>query len=664
MRFVIYLVAVLLLAEPLTKSAIVPREHPRLLGNAAELKEIAKERRPEFERMRAVATSKSGDDHSRGISMALVAAIDDNIAMAHEAQELAMKLVNGPIRKGHVTFGHDLALAGLIYDLCHSAWSEGDRSKFHEYFIKTVEANRDSETHVFHNGWYAYKNWGIGIAALASYHENPWATEILAELDKDYRTRAAPALELAGAGGGWAEGYYIHYWSYEWLFFCEVLRRSGGVDYFELAPAFYKNRALASAFETYPGLSEYNTRRPIPMGDGGGRVFGGDRDKQLSARRILVNWFRDDPTHQALHTFNELTPRVGVGNNAYKDFLWRNATVVKGNLKFLPLSHFAAGPGFVYARSSWGEDATYFFLKAGDRFTAHQHLDNGHFLIYREGELAGDGGHYESFGGSHDVNYHARSIAHNTVLILDPRERWPAIRGGKVTGNDGGQHHNWPHHNGAVGDPGEWEQKRHLYDIADMLAFRERGQYMYAAVDLTRSYSSNKLVNYTRQVVYLRPGTFVILDNVTSARREFKKTWVLQAMKPPTRSGDHHVISNGKGKLYVQTLLPERPVISFASGSELYGYGGKAYPPERSTGAAPECRVEISPAEESVQDFFLHVLTATDAGAEAAPLATLQRNGDRLEVKVGEATIAFSSRRPGGEIQIGAQREELEVKKR
>ena len=31
-------------------------------------------------------------------------------------------------------------------------------------------------------------------------------------------------------------------------------------------------------------------------------VVYGDRDKVLSARRILVNHFRDDPAHQAVHT--------------------------------------------------------------------------------------------------------------------------------------------------------------------------------------------------------------------------------------------------------------------------------------------------------------------------------------------------------------------------
>ena len=59
-------------------------------------------------------------------------------------------------------------------------------------------------------------------------------------------------------------------------------------------------------------------------------------------------------------------------------------------------------------RSSWDDDATYFFFKCGNRFTAHQHLDVGNFLVYRHEELIGDGGHYDGFGTRHDVNYHLR----------------------------------------------------------------------------------------------------------------------------------------------------------------------------------------------------------------------------------------------------------------
>jgi hypothetical protein len=46
---------------------------------------------------------------------------------------------------------------------------------------RTVDANVASETHVFHNGWYGYKNWGIGLACYATYPTNPRAPEILAE---------------------------------------------------------------------------------------------------------------------------------------------------------------------------------------------------------------------------------------------------------------------------------------------------------------------------------------------------------------------------------------------------------------------------------------------------------------------------------------------------
>jgi hypothetical protein len=249
------------------------------------------------------------------ISLALVAAIERDETLGRKVQQMAMRYVNEPIRQGHVPFGTDLALCALAYDLCFECWSDADRAKFHDYVNKTVDANVQSETHVFHNGWYGYKHWGIGLAGYATYYENDRAAAILRALENEYRSRAAPALELAGAGGGWAEGYYIHYWLYEWLFFCEVARRCEGVDYYALAPKFFHNRAIASIFETWPGLREYGSRRCVPMGDGGGRLFGGDRDKTLSARRILVNFYRDDPDHQVVQAFNEATPRSSVGRS-------------------------------------------------------------------------------------------------------------------------------------------------------------------------------------------------------------------------------------------------------------------------------------------------------------------------------------------------------------
>ena len=634
----------------------VSKSHPRLLGSRHRLQKLVGQRPEAYQRVVRVARELDADDHSKMISMALVCAIEQDEQLGKRAVQMAMKYVNGPVRKGHVPFAHDLARCAIVYDLCHEYWSQPERAKFHAYINKTVDANIRSETHVFHNGWYGYKNWGIGLACYATFYENERAEEILRTLEQEWRSRAAPALNMAGAGGGWAEGYYVNYWLYEWLFFCEAARYCEGIDYYALAPRFFRDRAVASMFEAYPGIKIYNSRRPVPMGDGGGRMFGGDRDKALSARRILVNRFRDEPSHQAVHAFNETTPRSSVGVYAYKDFLWRDTTVRKADLNGFKLSHISPGPGYVYARSSWNEDATYFFFKCGDRFTAHQHLDIGHFLIYKYEELVGDGGHYDAFGSNHDVNYHLRTIAHNTILVHDPCETWPGIRAGPVSGNDGGQRHAWPHHNGAVTDVTQWQEGRQLYDIADVLAFEDKGDYMYVAGDCARAYLPKKLEYFTRQVVFLRPGTFIIFDRVSSKNRRFRKTWLLQTMKVPAKTEDGLVVTNGKGRLFIQTLLPPDPEVKLITGPALYSYGGKTYSPKRDTGPAPQCRIEISPTRQRAVDYFLHVLTATDAGVASIKKANAQVKDQEVTVVIGEARTTFRMAEVAGHIELSGRR--------
>jgi hypothetical protein len=237
-------------------------------------------------------------------------------------------------------------------------------------------------------------------------------------------------------------------------------------------------------------------------------------------------------------------------------------------------------------------------------------------------------------------------------LLHDPSEVWPNIRAGNVTGNDGGQAHNWPHHNGAVTDPAHWHEGRDLYDIADILAFKDQGAYIYVAGDCTRAYSSDKMGCFTRQIVFLRPGTFIIFDRVESKNARFKKTWLLQAMKIPIRVDEHLVMTNGKGRLFVQTLLPHNPDVKIISGSNLYQYGGRNYPPARDTGPAPVCRIEVSPSEPRAWDYFLHVLTATDNDINSVNKAVTNVTDDEIEVSVGQTKITFTTTQVGGSINL------------
>ena len=279
----------------------------------------------------------------------------------------------------------------------------------------------------------------------------------------------------------------------------------------------------------------------------------------------------------------------------------------------------------------------------------------GTFPDLQYDELVGDGGHYDSFGSDHDVNYHLRTIAHNTILIHDPSETWSRIRAGNVSGNDGGQSHDWPHHNGAVSDPAEWQKKRELYDIADILAFEDQGHYVYVAGDCTRAYSAKKLEYFTRQIVFIRPGTFVIFDRVKSKNPDFKKTWLLQTMKAPTQDESNLIVTNGRARLFIQTVLPHNPQTRFVKGANLYRYSGKTYPPQRDTGPAPECRIEISPSQPAAIDYFLYILTATDANTTSVEKAVTQVEDPEVTVTVGKTKITFTMAEVGGRIEISGR---------
>ena len=174
---------------------VVPKEHPRLFGNAHELKTLAQQRPQEFQRMKSVAENRESDDYARMVSISLVNAIEPDVALARQAVDLAMKRINAPIVTGHAPFGSVLAECAIVYDYCYDQWTLEERAQFIDYFNRTVAANVNEETHVFHNGWYGYKNWGYGVAAYATYYDNSESPKLLQAIEKEYIERAALALE-------------------------------------------------------------------------------------------------------------------------------------------------------------------------------------------------------------------------------------------------------------------------------------------------------------------------------------------------------------------------------------------------------------------------------------------------------------------------------------
>jgi heparin/heparan-sulfate lyase len=666
----------------------VTTARPRLLGSREDLRKLSLERPEPYRRMLTFARQNNHDftlDKSANydlqaviFGLAIAYVLEGNKTEGRVPVDLVLKhYIDQPILVGHQTFAHDMARCAVAYDLCHDLWTPEEKQRFQNYVHKTIDANVDSETSPFHNGWYGYKNWGYGMAAYALYHDDPRAPEILRTLEQDYLTRAAPALELAGAGGGWGEGYYIHYFLFEWMFFCEVARNLEGLDYYAAAPNFFNHRAVAAMFEFYPALQQPTTvaamgdapavkaselsRRPIPMGDGMGKWVKHERDKTLTTRRMLANLHKNDPTCQAVHAFNQTTPKVAIPCDAYMDFFWNDTSIQPANLDQFKLSHFSPGPGYVYARSSWKDDATLLFFKSGPRFTSHQHLDNGHILLFKNTELLGDGGHYDSWTGQHVVSYYLRTIAHNSILIHDPNESFNVRC--QNAGNDGGQAFPWPNpefgQNGYSLDPDHWHKNKNLLDTGRITAYVDKGTYMYTAGDFTNSYSKKKAKKVTRQIVYLRPDTIVIFDRVESTDPDFRKAIVFQPMKLPEKKGPHYIVTNGAGRLFIQPLSPADPDIQLFHGDTLHQYFGQDYPPTAQPNPAPECRMQISPTTPNTLDHFLTVLTTADNKTQSVPLATTERKARELTVTLGTTSITFNLDNAEASITLNNKKEKL-----
>jgi len=127
-------------------------------------------------------------------------------------------------------------------------------------------------------------------------------------------------------------------------------------------------------------------------------------------------------------------------------------------------------------------------------------------------------------------------------------------------------------------------------------------------------------------------------------------------MKPPTAESGRLVVTNGRGRLFIQTLLPTNSEVRLVTGVDLYTCDGRSYPPQRDTGPASECRIEVSPGEPREMDYFLHVLTATDADVAEVEKAVATIGDGRVRVTLGAATITFTTNTIGGSIELSGRR--------
>ena len=341
------------------------------------------------------------------------------------------------------------------------------------------------------------------------------------------------------------------------------------------------------------------------------------------------------------------------------ELLWRDFDLKGKTPEDLPLTRFSPTPfGWMIARTGWGKNSVVAEMKINEHFYGnHQHMDGGSFQIYYRGPLAIDSGSYQGSSGGynspHNKNYFKRTIAHNSLLIYDPSEKfacWNYGGAGKTefAANDGGQR--------MPGD--RWDTCRSFkdllsesYTVGKTIASgfgpdAHAPEYSYLKGDITKAYTS-KVEDVRRSFVFLNmepkdnadknseeevtdvPAALIVYDHIVSSDPSFRKYWLIHSIEEPETGVQELTIRRTKdgdtGKLHCNILLPEADVTKVGGPGKEFWVFGENYPNVATTRPDPcnergAWRVEVTPKKESKEDCFLNVMQVMDNSVKPLPV--------------------------------------------
>lgn len=353
------------------------------------------------------------------------------------------------------------------------------------------------------------------------------------------------------------------------------------------------------------------------------------------------------------------------------EFLWRDTKLGTKKPDDLPLTRYSPSPyGWMVARTGWGAESVIVEMKINEyNFLNHQHHDAGAFQIYYKGPLAIDAGTFQGSSGGynspHNKNFFKRTIAHNSLLIYDPNELFPASGyGGEdksdFVANDGGQRlpNNW------TGAKNLEELLSGEYKTGKILATGfgkdiHSPDYSYLKGDITEAYSS-KVKEVKRSFVFLNfkdekiPAALIVFDKVVSSKPDFKKFWLLHSIEEPIISENNITIKrtkNGDSGMLINTvLLPDlsnADIVPVGGPGKEFWVFGTNYPNEPKAGEDAEnergaWRIEISPKKAAAEDYYLNVMQIT--GNSQLQLHEAKRiDGEKIVgVQIADRITTFS----------------------
>ena len=554
--------------------------------------------------------------------------------------------------------GQMLMCGAMVYDWCYDQMKDSEKKAYINEFVrisKTMECGyppKNTEPIAGHSSeWMVMRD--MLSAAIAIYDEFPeMYNHVMTMLCRDY----IPVRNYVYAGHNYHQGTsYANVRFSNDLFSLWILDRMG-------AGAVYDP---AQQFVMYDFLYR---RRPdgmvLPAGDVNPGIGG-----SYGLPAMLAYSYYKDP-----YLAYEYKRNTKIDNHCLIfDVLWRDYTIEPKSPETLPLTKYSGTPyGWMIARTGWDKNSVIAEMKINEHFVGnHQHMDGGAFQIYYKGPLAIDAGAYHGTSGgynsAHNKNFFKRTVAHNSLLVFDPNEKFASWNYGgtdktEFADNDGGQR--------MPGD--RWETCRSFADLlsdeyttGQVLAHGIGGDYMapeysYLSGDITKAYS-DKVKEVKRSFVFLNlksekvPAAMVVFDKVVSKNPEFKKHWLLHSIAQPQVSENGMVIKRTKdgdsGMLSNTVLLPAKENLDMqvigGKGKEFWVNGTNYANAPQAGRPDPrnergEWRVEVSPSAPANEDYFLNVIQVADNNCNELHKASLLKGENLVGAVIADRIVTFS----------------------
>jgi hypothetical protein len=484
------------------------------------------------------------------------------------------------------------------------------------------------EDHVFHNYTWM-NNCGLALWALASYGDDPRSAALLKTVRFRFHGRLFPAMERLNGQAGDAMGYWHVYCTATCIWTLMAIQSAFEID--AMAPIREGQHDWLARQLDGVILGTLPDMRFIPWGDIQQGPDGGVTH-EIAGVADAVTW--------------ALCSRHGVffsrwlaGKRSVKERFFTDTAL----LYLLYTRHLTAEPaapplamlgggeqgGQVMMRSAWSDDATVVGFRCTDYYQGHFHYDVGSFVIYRNGLLAVDAGIYRNFGG-HQI----RTDAHDTLLLGGQPQR--PVRGQ--------WYKDLAEFDAALKDPRDGRR----LETGDMPFYKDAGEWTAAAGQFAQAYASGTVQSCVRQLLYVRPNTVVIVDNLVpeEGKNVPEVKWMLHVpskvhrdpVKLPDVGKGVVTVTNEKSWLRCRDLLSDQtPGIEESYLTQLGGNRNWL------TGIS---RVNFLYAQQSGDLVLVHLIEVGDGEPGEAQVVKPAVTAETVELTVAGKTFVFSRKPP------------------